>query len=91
MTDPVVDGKMASRTGGEIIGGSPGGGKDCPTDTGAVEMNNKKPEPIVHASTPKQPYEAPKATFVPLKLEERLLTCGKDPAETPDGGAPLAS
>ena len=25
--------------------------------------------------TPKQPYEPPKATFVPLKLEERLLKC----------------
>lgn len=28
-------------------------------------------------STPKQPYAPPKATFVPLKLEERLLRCGK--------------
>ena len=25
----------------------------------------------------RQPYEPPKATFVPLKLEERLLKCGK--------------
>jgi hypothetical protein len=24
---------------------------------------------------PKQPYEPPKATFVPLKVEERLLGC----------------
>jgi len=27
--------------------------------------------------TEKLPYEAPQATFVPLKLEERLLTCSK--------------
>jgi len=26
---------------------------------------------------PRQPYTPPKATFVPLKLEERLLSCGK--------------
>lgn len=26
-------------------------------------------------STAKQPYEPPKATFVPLKLEERLMGC----------------
>jgi hypothetical protein len=26
---------------------------------------------------PQPAYEAPQATFVPLKLEERLLTCGK--------------
>ncbi len=25
----------------------------------------------------KQPYEPPMATFVPLKVEERLLGCGK--------------
>ena len=25
----------------------------------------------------KKNYMAPKATFVPLKIEERLLTCGK--------------
>ena len=27
--------------------------------------------------TPKRPYEPPTATFVPLKLEERLLSCLK--------------
>lgn len=32
---------------------------------------------------PRQPYTPPKATFVPLKLEERLLACGKHPG---DGG-----
>ena len=26
----------------------------------------------------KQPYEPPKATFTPLKMEERLMSCGKD-------------
>ena len=25
----------------------------------------------------KSPYAPPKATFIPLKLEERLLVCGK--------------
>lgn len=25
----------------------------------------------------KEPYEPPKATFVPLKVEERLLACSK--------------
>lgn len=30
----------------------------------------------------KQPYEAPKATFVPLKLEERLLGCLKTDTRT---------
>jgi len=28
-------------------------------------------------SMPRQPYAPPKATFVPLKLEERLLACDK--------------
>jgi hypothetical protein len=27
--------------------------------------------------TEKRPYEPPAVTFVPLKLEERLLGCGK--------------
>ena len=26
---------------------------------------------------PKSPYAPPKATFVPLKIEERLLACNK--------------
>ena len=30
---------------------------------------------------PVRPYVAPKARLVPLKLEERLLTCGKRPSE----------
>lgn len=33
----------------------------------------------------RQPYEPPKATFVPLKLEERLLACGKTPQDIPAG------
>ena len=28
-------------------------------------------------SMPRRPYAPPKATFVPLKLEERLLVCTK--------------
>ena len=38
-------------------------------------MEDQKPEPVAELPTPKQPYEAPKAVFVPLKLEERLLSC----------------
>ncbi len=34
----------------------------------------------------KQPYEAPKATFVPLKLEERLLGCLKTDPRTCSNG-----
>lgn len=34
-------------------------------------------------STPKLPYAPPTATFVPLKLEERILRCSND------RGAPL--
>jgi hypothetical protein len=44
-------------------------------------MENLKPQPTEPQTeaqiTPKQPYEPPKATFVPLKLEERLLQCFK--------------
>lgn len=32
---------------------------------------------------PQQAYEAPQATFVPLKLEERLLACEKEGMWTP--------
>jgi hypothetical protein len=28
--------------------------------------------------TPRRPYAPPTATFVPLKLEERLLACSKE-------------
>ena len=34
-------------------------------------------------ATNRQPYEAPKATFVPLKQEERLLSCVKISPATP--------
>jgi len=40
----------------------------------------KAPATAPQSETPvtqKLPYEPPKATFVPLKLEERLLTCDK--------------
>ncbi len=36
-------------------------------------------------SSARQPYEPPKATFVPLKIEERLLACGKTPHTIPAG------
>ena len=41
-------------------------------------MNNvvdAKQKPSMQSA--KMPYEAPKATFVPLQVEERLLTCTK--------------
>jgi len=33
-------------------------------------------------NTAKLPYEAPKANFVPLQVEERLLACEKSPVVT---------
>jgi hypothetical protein len=36
----------------------------------------KLQQPAEHPA-PKQPYAPPKATFIPLKLEERLLVCSK--------------
>ena len=44
--------------------------------------------------TQKLPYAPPKATFIPLKLEERLLTCAKvppNPFSTCNSGAPQNS
>jgi hypothetical protein len=38
--------------------------------------------------TEKRPYEPPAATFVPLRLEERLLACLKMPGEEGDCGTP---
>ena len=44
-------------------------------------MENQQPQPTAPQSeapvTQKLPYAPPTATFVPLKLEERLLACGK--------------
>ena len=34
-------------------------------------------------SMPRRPYAPPKATFVPLKLEERLLGCLKPDPQNP--------
>lgn len=34
----------------------------------------------------KKPYDPPKAEFVPLKTEERLLACGKEESCTVFGG-----
>lgn len=39
----------------------------------------------------KQPYEPPKAIFVPLKIEERLLACSKTPADAECQGPMLIS
>jgi len=43
--------------------------------------------------TPKPDYAPPRATFVPLKLEERLLSCFKvDPLVSPcDNGRDMGS
>lgn len=46
-------------------------------------MNQQTVPPTAPPVTQKLPYAPPKATFVPLKLEERLLACGKKPG---DGG-----
>jgi len=40
-------------------------------------MNQQTVPPTAPPVTQKLPYTPPKATFVPLKLEERLLACGK--------------
>lgn len=37
-----------------------------------------EPQTVPPTVTQKLPYEPPKATFVPLKLEERLLACSKE-------------
>ena len=39
--------------------------------------NQRSTANTVGQTSNKQPYEAPKATFVPLKIEERLLGCTK--------------
>lgn len=36
---------------------------------------NQKQQQAKQQSVAKQPYEPPKATFIPLKIEERLLGC----------------
>jgi len=40
-------------------------------------------------SIPRQPYAPPKATFVPLKVEERLLACVKPDSQNPLCTAPM--
>ena len=42
-------------------------------------MNQQTVPPTAPPVTQKLPYAPPKATFIPLKLEERLLGCGKQP------------
>jgi hypothetical protein len=48
-------------------------------------MENLRPQPTGPRAeaqvTQKRPYELPKATFVPLKLEERLIGCTKTAAQ----------
>jgi hypothetical protein len=39
-----------------------------------------------HLKSEKKHYEPPKAEFIPLKTEERLLACGKEEACTVFGG-----
>jgi hypothetical protein len=38
-------------------------------------MQTRRAQQIKDEPTPKEPYVPPKATFVALKLEERLLSC----------------
>jgi hypothetical protein len=59
-------------------------------------MENQNPQPTAPQSdapvTHKLPYAPPQATFVPLKLEERLLACDKvyNPIGGPCLGGPGA-
>lgn len=48
-----------------------------------MEQQNVTPTAPQSAApvTKKLPYEPPKATFVPLKLEERLLQCDFDTSD----------
>jgi hypothetical protein len=45
-----------------------------------LKSQPNKPQAETQA-TPKQPYASPKATFVSIKLEERLLICNKLPTD----------
>jgi hypothetical protein len=48
-----------------------------------MEQQDARPTALESEShvTQKRPYAPPQATFVPLKLEERLLVCGKAPGD----------
>jgi hypothetical protein len=52
-------------------------------------VEQREPVKSGEAVTSKQRYEAPKAVFVPLKPEERLMACGKltGVGSTPCAGA----
>lgn len=41
------------------------------------DLAQGRPTPSKTPKTEKLPYEPPQATFIPLKLEERLLACDK--------------
>jgi hypothetical protein len=45
-------------------------------NNGKVPFNGAKTE-----TEAKKPYEPPKATFIPLKIEERLMKCHKTTVE----------
>jgi hypothetical protein len=42
--------------------------------------------PMTAATERKTPYEPPKAVFVPLQIEERLMACAKKNAPCKDVG-----
>jgi hypothetical protein len=42
-----------------------------------MRRKNMEPLSVSATTTQKLPYAPPKATFIPLKLEERLLACTK--------------
>jgi hypothetical protein len=43
----------------------------------ANNQNDDPGGPAPGEGSPKKPYERPAATVVPLKMEERVLTCSK--------------
>lgn len=51
-------------------------------------MEEQKPKTSEERPTQKEPYEPPEATFVELKIEERLLTCSKLRPQPPDNCRP---
>ena len=45
-------------------------------------MKNQETQETKHQEPQRQPYEPPRAIVVPLKLEERLLGCSRQPPFT---------
>ncbi len=54
-------------------------------------MKELKPRDSDQKPMQKQPYEPPKAIFVPLKMQERLLGCDIITYRGESCGVPLAS